>query len=273
MTESSGAKCAINQATDAKDQSAPDQLAPDTAPANVPNLPAAGPLAAYGWFGPASIGTGTTTITVAIATPDTLLTTDQGPAISQAMPQEWLPLLHAAELEWEIVANIHFVDITKEALGLGGAPNMIATPDILIGVAPLTTDEKTADFAGFTYWQRDADGYFLPGTVIKLDDPKDGPVVALPDGDFEYVGYPTTVFQTMLHELGHAIGLAHNNDNPASIMNPLLSADNRLPNSQDTEASWLLYGPAPVSAVLNLTQDDIKLLDSLVYNRSELVTG
>ncbi len=265
-------KCAVihPNASTATNESA--TTPPPTTPA-VSDLTAPGPIASYGWFGPASVGTGTTTITVAIATPDTVLTTDQGPAISQAMPQEWLPLLHAAELVWEIGANIHFVDITEEALGLDGAPKMIAAPDILIGVAPLTTDEKTVDFAGFTYWQRDADGYFLPGTVIKLDDPKDGPVVALPDGDFEYVGYPTTVFQSMLHELGHAIGLAHNEDNPASIMNPLLSADNRVLSAQDTEASRLLYGPAPVSAVLNLTQDDIKLLDSLVYNRSELVTG
>jgi len=247
--------------------------APDTAMTDVSNLlPAAGPLAAYGWFGPASSGPGTTTITVEIATADTVLPTDRGPAISQAMPPEWLPLLHAAELVWEIGTNIHFVDITNETLGLDGTMNMIAAPDILIGVAPLTTDEKTADFAGFTYWKLDADGYFLPGTVIKLDDPKDGPVVALPDGDFEYVGYPTTVFQSMLHELGHAIGLAHNNDNPASIMNPVLSADNRVLTAQDSEASRLLYGPAPASAVLNLTQDDLKLLDSLVYNRSELLT-
>lgn len=187
-----------------------------------------------------------TTISVAIA--------NAGPPFSDPFPQEFVPLLNAAEHEWETAANIDFVTV----------PDTAAT-DIRVGVAALAKHigSPSMGFIGQTSWSVDVrTNHFLPNTKVTIDDPADWGVTALPDGNFVYTGTQSTIFQDLLHEIGHAIGLDHNSADPTSIMNPVISASNPVPNAQDVAAVRSLYGASTGTVVMS--QADINTLARLV---------
>ena len=138
-----------------------------------------------------------TQITVAVATHNN---SDQGLAFSTPLPPNAITLLYAAEDAWEAVANVHFVNT-----GDYGTSNVSAA-DIRVGLSTLSS----MGFIGYTSYSWDANDNFRSGTVVALDDVGPGNVAALGNGNSSYVGYQATVFQDLLHELGHALGLAHN---------------------------------------------------------------
>ena len=142
------------------------------------------------------------------------------------------------------MANVHF-DYVPDS------PTLHDAPDIRVGLAdlnqnlhhsPMTFIGGTTTNSGLTttYW--DSHNHYIPGTTVTVEDPTEHPVVALPNGDFQYVGTTATMFQDFIHEMGHALGLLHNNSDPTSIMNPLLSASNPLPDHADIVAIQSLYG-------------------------------
>ena len=195
-----------------------------------------------------------TQISVAIATRN--FTSDQGIAapFSNAFPTAFVPLLNAAEHEWESLANVKFTNIPDDAT------TRVSAADIRVGVSALSQGltPNTMGFIGYTTNSWDANDQFLSDSVLTIDDPADRPVTALADGDFRYSGFQTTVFQDLLHELGHAIGLAHNPNDPNSIMNPVLSAANPLPDAADAAAVQSLYG-VPTGSVM-ISQADLGTL-------------
>lgn len=80
---------------------------------------------------------------------------------------------------------------------------------------------------------------FHPGTVLKLEDPATTPVgTAL--GDI-YQGTAATLYQITLHELGHALGLAHSTD-PADVMYPALGPADTDLSPADIAGIQFLYG-------------------------------
>ena len=81
---------------------------------------------------------------------------------------------------------------------------------------------------------------------------------------FAILGLQATVFQDLLHELGHAIGLDHNPYDPSAIMNPTLSSANPFITLQDTVMLRGLYGAPSASAVADAQADSVlnKLLPS-----------
>jgi hypothetical protein len=156
------------------------------------------------------------------------------PPFASPFPSVFTPLLIAAEDIWEASGNIKFVNTIDTT-------SSVNEPDIRVGLATLSKALNHNEI-GFTHYASNANNNFLPGTIVEIDDPNDQSVRALSNGDFRYNGTQTTVFQDLLHELGHAIGLAHNQNDPTSIMFPMLSAQNPLPNAADRSAVRALYG-------------------------------
>jgi predicted Zn-dependent protease len=205
------------------------------------------PLETYGtrplsWANP-------TQITVAVATHTY---SDQAVSFSSPLPPNAITLLHAAEHAWEAVANVHFVEVPDNAT------NNVSAADIRVGLGRLPS-------IGFTAYSWDlTNNSFTSGTTVALDDVGASNVTPLSNGNVRYSGTQTTVFQNLLHELGHAIGLDHNPYDPSVIMNPTLSSANPFITWQDTVMLRALYGAPSASAVANAQADPVlsKLLPS-----------
>ena len=106
--------------------------------------------------------------------------------------------------------------------------------DIRIGFARLADGGEV----GLTVWQA-ADGAFVPGTLVELKDPALLPIVDQ-GGVLTYAGTPSTLAQVALHELGHALGLAHSEARQA-LMYPTLDVGNPSIDSADLAGIAKLY--------------------------------
>jgi hypothetical protein len=155
-----------------------------------------------------------------------------------------------------LVTNIHFdwIDDT--------APQFIGRnpiPDIRVGLSMLGASGH-GNLVGLTdvKW---VNNIMAPDATVAIEDPAEHPVVALDDDDFGYKGTTTTIWQSMIHELGHALGLDHNPLDPTSIMNPVISRNNPLPDNQDIAAIQSLYG-APTKP-LNISEAETNVLAGL----------
>lgn len=168
----------------------------------------------------------------------------QSIAFSGPLPTNEGPLLFAAEHAWEAVANVNFVNLVD-----AGSTNVSAA-DIRIGLGHLPMN-----FIGETTYTYDQTNHFQNATVLLSDDNQTTP---LSDGDGRFVGYQSTVFQVLLHEIGHALGLAHNPD-PTSIMNPTAGFSNPYITGQDAAALRSLYGAPSSSAVATALNDPVLL--------------
>jgi hypothetical protein len=187
-------------------------------------------------------------ITVAIAAGN--LPGDQavGAPFNVPFPNVFVPLLTAAEEAWETVANIQFVNIPD---------GIVPEADIRVGVSDLTA----MGFIGDTVYRFNNLNQFTPDTTVRVEDPTQHPLALLPDGDWVYGNTMSTAFQVLMHELGHALGLAHNPGDPTAIMNPTSMASNRVPDAQDVAALQSLYG-APTTP-LALSAPDLLALTHL----------
>ena len=180
---------------------------------------------------------------------------------SHPLTQQDFSLLIAAAHIWEVAANVHF-NFSQDAPV--GTPNT-QQPDIRVGLGDIQSalDDPTMTFVGDTHFRWDANNKFMPDNLVTIEDPEENPVTSLKDGDFQYNGTTATMFQSMIHELGHALGLAHNPNDPNSIMNPLLSSKNALPDDNDVAAIQSLYG-APTKGPVFGSQAELDFLHGLV---------
>jgi hypothetical protein len=83
-------------------------------------------------------------------------------------------------------------------------------------------------------------GLLLPGATVRLEDPGETGLTAAAGG-LTYQGTDTTLYQTALHEIGHALGLGDTSD-PGSVMYSALDWNNAVLNSTDVAAIQHLYG-------------------------------
>ena len=177
-------------------------------------------------------------------------------SFSDPLTQQDLNLLVAATHVWESVANVHFNFIQDNAQH---------PADIRVGLADLNSTklgQPGMTFVGDTDIIWDANNKFLPDNLVTVEDPSETPTTQLSDGDQKYTGTDTTMFQSMVHELGHALGLDHNPNDPNSVMNPTGNGQNTLPDANDIKAIQSLYG-APTQAVAFGSQADMTTYQNL----------
>jgi predicted Zn-dependent protease len=158
-----------------------------------------------------------------------------GSPFSAALGPAARAVVSAAVARWQTASGLHFSQVSD-------SPSHAA--DIRIGYAMLASGNEI----GLTVWHA-VQGAFLPGTLIELEDPK---AVKLIDsnGVITYAGTPTTLFQVVLHELGHALGLAHSTD-PLAVMYPTLGFGNQALDATDVAGIKALYH-APVGSAGNV---------------------
>ena len=142
---------------------------------------------------------------------------------------------------WDAVSGLTFTQIND-------GPGYAHPADIRIGFGKMkpSTTGVIAE-ANYSVNQKTSSPTFNPDVVIRLEDPADTPLVQ-GAGGFTYQGYGITLYQLVLHEVGHALGLDHSSD-PTSIMYTHPGYASRDLNADDIAGMQALYGPEapPVS--------------------------
>jgi len=183
---------------------------------------ASAPQAAGGYdgFGPdyAVLGVSwpSTTITWSAAQYNYQQDTAAGVSFSSSLDPTTQAIAAAAFARWSEASGLHFVEVPD-------SPTYSGAADIRIGFAPLpgSGDGQTL---GLTQWSTQG-GFFQPDVTIRLEDSTVIPLVQQPGGPLYYSGFDATVYQTVTHEIGHAIGLGHSATTTA-VMYPFASTIN-----------------------------------------------
>lgn len=151
---------------------------------------------------------------------------------SNAITGAYQATIRAAIARWASVSNLTFVESADSP-----------AVDIRIGWAKVSGTEIGETV--FSYPNQTSQApTFYPGTAIKLEDPAATPL-GTGLGDI-YQGSAATLYQITLHELGHALGLAHSTD-PADVMFPALGPADTDLSPADIAGIQFLYG-SPGSA-------------------------
>jgi hypothetical protein len=190
-----------------------------------------------GKFGPAELGTGATITWGLMPTGVDCSSEYAGctiTALSAFMPDGYLTQIRAAFNAWSSVANLHFV----EGIDNGLPVNVLngASVDIRIGGHPMP-DEAHSFFPPVYGDSVSGDIHFNVNELFKTT----------------YGGPGFNVFNKAVHQIGHALGLAHTTA-PGSVMSEFYKDEFMLPNVDDIAGMRYLYGPnvVPVPATVLL---------------------
>lgn len=153
---------------------------------------------------------------------------------------------------WSKVTGIDFVEVASSNKA-----------DITLGFSNF--DSLSSGVVGYTNYSSH-NGIFTSAN-ISLENPNEDSLINTAKG-LTYSGTNATFEQVVEHEIGHAIGLADNN-NPTSIMNYYLGSKNQTLSNSDVTAASSLYpqteaGIGLNSHYMNLIQD----IESLGFNQS-----
>jgi len=163
---------------------------------------------------------------------------DTGAApFSGAIDAQEQPIIEAAIETWEAASGLTFQQVSSDA-----------SPDVTIGWG----DFATASSGVVAYTTANREGtWLLPGTVVRLEDPSETALTENASGQLSYSGTDVTLYQSALHEIGHALGLADDSD-PNSVMYATLGPNNTTLDSTDIAAIQALYGPEGTGAAFFL---------------------
>lgn len=146
-------------------------------------------------------------------------------------------VIEQALAKWASVSGVTFVQVAD-----GTTASTAADIRFGFGDLPIST---TGEIGETTYYYSGTT--MLPDVVIQLEDPADKALVTNTSSGLTYSGTTSTLYQVVLHEIGHALGLGHTLDTNA-IMNATATASNRDLDSTDISGIQALYGP-PVASV------------------------
>ncbi|MBV8524300.1 MAG: matrixin family metalloprotease [Acetobacteraceae bacterium] len=200
-----------------------------------------------------------------------------GDQFSNAIGTAYQGTIEQALARWASVSGVNFVQVADSS-------DPSQAPDIRIGFSTLNPG-PTSEIGDTTFSYTVGAGgsqSFLPSVVVSLEDPAQDPLLPDSGGGFTYQGYATTLYQTALHEIGHALGLAHSTD-PNAVMFPTLGPSNSDLDATDIAGAQALYGapaPAPDTLVVTMAEDAwqgdaqfIATLDGNVIGGPQAVTA
>jgi hypothetical protein len=136
------------------------------------------------------------------------------------------PLVSQAFQAWGAASGLTFEEVPDSALS-----------DIRIGWG--TFDTADSGVLGYTSFQAQS-GQIQPNAMVRLEDPSEDALVTNPDGNLSYSGTNAELYQVLLHEIGHAIGLA-DNSGPNSVMYAAAGASNRSLDGTDIAGAQTLF--------------------------------
>ncbi len=139
-------------------------------------------------------------------------------------------LVEQALTIWHQVSGLTFVLVPDST-------NPAAAADIRFGYASFSTTGG-GEIGETDYSYDPTTDHFLTDTLVRLEDPAFDPLSggATPT----YAGTATTFEQVALHEIGHALGLAHSTD-PNAVMYPVASPTNPTLDASDIAGIQALY--------------------------------
>jgi predicted Zn-dependent protease len=151
---------------------------------------------------------------------------DAANAFSSSMSADYQAVVERAIQKWASVSGLAFQQVVDSS-----------TTDIRIGFGILNT--ATSHVIGQAN-TKSSGSLFVPDAIVRLEDPSQLPVVADAQRGLVYQDRITTIYQDVLHEFGHSLGLGHSLD-PTAIMYPVLGDTNPDISASDINGINLLY--------------------------------
>ncbi|MGI4944664.1 MAG: matrixin family metalloprotease [Janthinobacterium lividum] len=195
----------------------------------------------------------TTSVTYSFATAN--YSSDAADPFSSSIAGGYQSSIQWALQQWASVTPLTFTQVADSQAA-----------DIRIGFGDLNTPSNGVIGQTNLLWTNA--GTLVPDEVVRLEDPNQLALAPNGSGGYSYTGTAATLQQVALHEIGHALGLAHASD-PNAVMYASVGANNQTLDGTDIAGIQSLYGasastpaPTPVAAptatdviALNLSED------------------
>ena len=160
-----------------------------------------------------------------------------GGTFSGAIGAAYQNTIRTAVARWAQVVNLTFQEVSDSTPGV----------DVRVGWGVFSGGQVgETDYA----YRGGAAATFQPGVTVRLEDPSSRPVGTAANA--AYWGTSTTLYEVMLHEFGHALGLDHSTD-PNATMYPTLGPNNANLDAADIAGIQALYGAPAATSVAAAT--------------------
>ena len=143
------------------------------------------------------------------------------------MGSQYEALVQQAFQAWAAASGLTFEEVADSSQS-----------DIRLGWGSFNT--SSTGVVGYTACVMRA-GELQPNVIIRVEDPAQVPLVAGPGSTLTYSGTHASLAQVIMHEIGHALGLADNND-PNSVMHFQATGANNTLDTNDVAGIQTLYG-------------------------------